>query len=40
MFLSVHAMIECKSDDRVESPYHIIYFHSVDPYRITKSTWV
>jgi len=20
--------------------YHIIYFHSVDPYRITKSIWI
>jgi len=25
MFLSVHAMIWCKSDDRQESFYHIIY---------------
>jgi hypothetical protein len=39
MFLSVHAMIGCKSDDRVVSPYDIFYFHSVDPYRITKSIW-
>jgi len=21
-------------------PYHIIYFHSVGPYRITKSIWI
>jgi len=37
--------LHCGDRVRTEFPrivkwYYIIYFHSVDPYRITKSIWI